>query len=274
MRVSVNILNRNGSAGKTCEAFAKGIARSGDEAVKRTDKDHNMQGFDAAVLWGYVTTCQNVIKSCKDKGIPWVFLDMGYWQRADHFKVAVNERHGTAYFMDKPKPPDRFKKFRISVKPWRKKGGNILLAGMSAKAAWSWGLQNEEYEKNTVYQLQRLTAREIIYRPKPNFVEAQPISGSKMDRHTPVEVALLRAHCVIAHHSNLACDALLEGVPVLCKYGLASVLAPYDLTSVEHPFYPEGREQWAYNAAYCNWSLEEMASGKCWGFLKEEGLIK
>jgi len=275
MRVSVNILKHNGNALHTCRAFARGIELSGDEAVLRTERDHRMDDFDAAVLWGYVTPCQNIVKACRDKRIPFVFMDLGYFRRTEsgYFKVTVNERHPTAYLMDTKLPFDRFERLKLNIRPWQRNGEHILLAGMSGKAAWSWKLEAESYEREAVRILKKYTKRCIIYRPKPSWPDARPIKHANMIRGTALEQALENAHCVVAHHSNVACEALLAGVPVFCKYGAASLFNSGELSQVETPLYPDGREQWAANLAYSQWNLHEMASGECWRHLKSVGLI-
>lgn len=277
MRVSINILGRNGSAEKTCKAMATGIKRCGDEPVFRTDSDHNMQGFDACVLWGYVLTCQTIIKSCISSGKPYIFLDMGYWRRErGYYKVAVNDRHPTNYLMSQEVGPARFNQLEIGFRPFRKSGKDILLAGMSHKAAWSWKLQTEGFETEAASILRRHTQRRIVYRPKPSWPDAQPIFHTVFDRKTPLDAALAQAHCVVAHHSNVGCDALLHGVPVMVKHGAASVLCTYDLSKIETPYYPsdEERQAWANRLAYCQWSVAEMQSGACWEYLKTSGLLR
>jgi hypothetical protein len=276
VKVSVNILKGNGSAEKTCAAMAKGIARCGDDVAVRTDLDNRMEGFDVAILWGFVASCQNVIKSCRTAGIPFLFFDMGYWARdKGFFKVACNDRHPDKYFMRRPKPADRFNRLGLTIEPWqRNTTGYILLAGMSGKASWSWGWGNEDYERRTIAELRKYTDRPIVYRPKPSWSAAKPLSGARFDVKTPLRTALAEAHCVVSHHSNVGCDALLAGVPTFNKLGAASILGPYELRKIEKPNYPEGREQWAHNLAYCQWSLAEMTTGECWDFFKRENFMR
>lgn len=276
MRISINLLERNGSAAKTCKAMAAGIKRNGDEAVLRSDSDYNMQGFDACVLWGFVTSCQNVIKHAVASGIPFVFLDMGYWRRdKGYYKVSVNDRHPMRYFMSLGQTPGRFNSLGIPLKPRQSGGDAILLAGMSGKAAWSWGLGPEAYERETIGRIRKYSKRRIIYRPKPSWSEARPIPGTIFEKNAPLEEVLKQTHCVVAHHSNVGCDALVAGIPSITKIGAASVLGPYDLATIEHPRFPtdDERLKWAANLAYCQWSIDEMSSGACWGFLKSAGLL-
>lgn len=277
MRVSVNIVSRNPHAHQTCKAMAQGIGRCGDKAVVRSDSDNVMAGFDAAVLWGYIETCQQAIRNCQKLGIPWVFIDMGYWRREQgYFKVTVNDRHPTNYLMKLPHPTRRFEKLGLEIKPWKVNiSGSILVAGMSHKAAWSWGLKNEQYETAVINKLRAdYPDYPVIYRPKPNWFGSTKIYGATFDKSSRLKNLWPNLWCVVSHHSNVCCEALLEGIPVFCMYGAASLLGEHDLTKIIKPARPEGREQWAANLAYCQWTVPEMAEGKCWAYLKEVGLVQ
>lgn len=275
MRVSINVLSRNGNAVRTCRPFAQGVERCGDKVKLRTENDYQMDDFDIAILWGFLVPCQTIIKSCRDSGKPFIFIDLGYWRRDHHYvKVTVNDRHPTAYLMKQPMPATRFNKLKLTIKPWRgSTNGYILLAGMSGKAAWSWNLVAESYEREAVAELRKHTQRSVVYRPKPNWQEAQPIDGTKLDKRTQLEVALREASCVVTHHSNIGCDAVLEGIPVLSKCGAVSALVPYDLKHLEKLECPVDREQWCYNLAYCQWTLNELADGSCWNHFKTMGML-
>ena len=276
MRVSVSILKGNGNAATMCGAMANGITACGDTAVVRDVLDYNMTGFDALVLWGFKIECQRLIGACRDAGKPWVFIDNGYQLRGTHFKVAVNDRHPDAYLMGMNCPSTRFDQWGRSIKLWqtqnRKPTDPIIVAGMSSKAAWSFGFKFEEYETDIITKLRACTNRPIIYRPKlSNSPNAKPIAGSELKGKDPVDTALVGAHCVVAHHSNVGCDAVLAAVPVFTRVGAARPMGLGDdqLDCLETPFYPPNRAQWAYNLAYCQWSAPEMASGECWRYIKE-----
>ena len=277
MRVSIHAITGHMSAVKTCKAMAKGIEKCGDEAVIRSVTDTNVSSFDAVVLWGFIEPCQQIIRNCQNLGIPWVFIDLGYFRREKgYYKVTVNDRHPDKYLMILPHPKKRFEKLGLTIKPWRiNPSGSILIAGMSGKAAWSWGLQPEEYERAVIQELQtRYPDFPIIYRPKPTWSGASLIPGTKFDKFQPLKHLWSKLWCVVSHHSNVCCEALIEGIPVFCQYGAASVLGPHDLTKIRSPEYSDNREQWAANLAYCQWSLTEMEEGVVWSYLKEVGLIR
>jgi hypothetical protein len=276
MKVSINILANHTTASTTCRAMADGIKAAGDTPVIRSATDYNMDGFNAIVIYGFVQECQDAIKAAEHAHIPWVFIDLGYWARSDHYKISVNDRHPTKYYMRANKSLDRFNRWGIPILP-RKEAtdGYILLAGMSAKAAWSFGLRAEQYERDTISAIQRITKRTIVYRPKPSWGNAGPIPGTVFDKKTRYDAALAAAHVVVTHHSNVATDAILAGIPAIAKRGAASTLAPYDLTTVENPVWPtdDQRRQHAANLAYCNWSVTEMRDGSCWRHLRNSGLV-
>lgn len=278
--ISVHIVPESTKAKVVCEAFAYGVRKLGGFANVRGVKNQDIENYDAVALWGYTTPCQEIIRKAERLNIPWVFFDLGYWRRERHYyKVTVNDRHPTSYFQRQSKDASRWKPLKMHIQPWRDPNERdyILLAGMSGKAAWSWGLEAEAWELQTLNYLKTVTDRPIVYRPKPSYHDSTRLMGAGYDNRTPIYSLLQRAHCVVTHHSNVGCDALLAGVPVFARYGMA---APLGLglhhlgTSIEDPYRPDTRDQWARDAAYCQWSLEEMRSGACLRHLLEEGLIK
>lgn len=274
MRVSINVIQHNSFSSILCKAFANGIRAAGDEPVMRTERDMNMRGFDAALFWGFTTNCQRVKEACVGAGIPWVFMDSGYLMRESYYKVTVNDRHPHAYIMAKAMPDDRLQALKATIHSWVK-GKNVVVCGMSSKAAWSHDLGFEQWERATVGLLRTLTERPIIYRPKPNSPQAKDIEGAITDRSPNVAKALASAHAVVTHSSNVGCDALFAGVPVFTRFGAALPLGYTDaqLDQIEAPRYEDDatRAQWAANLAYCQWNAREMADGSAWRHVK--GLI-
>ncbi len=235
---------------------------------------------DIAVFYGMSGRLPRVMKDYKKSGATAVYIDLGYWGRRDggrlagYHKVSVNDRHPTAYFQSVRHPTDRLSKFRIKIKPWRRSGKQILIAGMSGKGAISQKFQPGEWESLAVEDIKRYSKRPIIFRPKPSCRYGIKIPGcpvSPADQR--IVDALHNCHAVVTHHSNAAVDAILEGIPAFAIRGVATPLALDDLSKIEEPLYPDGREQWAADIAYCQWNLNEMATGQVWRHLKSEGLI-
>lgn len=261
-------------------AMAAGIRVCKDQAIMRPATTYKGKvEFDAAVFYGLGSTLPRVFADYRRKGRA-VYIDLGYWERKKktrhdgNHKVVLNNRHPTAYFQDTKHSPARFDRLNLTIEPWREEGDHILVAGMSAKAAYAEGITPNSWERRTIAKLRTLTKRPIIYRPKPNWQRAVPIAGSTFDKETPLHEALRGCHAVVTHHSNVAVDALLAGVPVFCEEGAASVMSPDGLASIERPLMPVGRKQFFADLAYCQWSVAEMANGRCWAHLVREGLIK
>jgi len=80
-------------------------------------------------------------------------------------------------------------------------------------------------------------------------------------------------HAVVTHHSNIAIDALVNGVPAFCWSGAATCMSLQDLAQIEKPLRPPAREQWLANIAWCQWTVGEMASGAMWRQLKLDGMV-
>lgn len=265
------------------EAMAEGIERCGDHAlIKSSNSYKGAPPTRTAIFYGLASGLGRVKDDYIRSGRKAVYCDLGYWSRRlrtrhDGFhKVAVNDRHPTRYMMKHKKGPERFERHSLTIEPWREEGRHILVAGMSGKAARAEGLRPNGWEEQTISRLKQLTKRPIIYRPKPNWHGAKRISGPqvKFERDMPLEEALKDCHAVVTHHSNVAVDALLAGVPAFSEMGAASLLSAGSLVQIERPKMPRGREQWAWNLAWCQWNVQEMRDGLAYQYLVDEGLIK
>jgi len=212
-----------------------------------------------------------------------VFVDLGYWGRRlggrynGYHKVTINSRNPDEYLMKRNRDANRIALLGIKAMPWRTDGDFIIVAGMSDKSANSYGMKPEEWERWAVAELRKHTKRKIIYRPKPSWIAAKPIAGSefkvaqKSSDATPQ--TFVGCHAVVTHHSNIAIDALVNGVPAFCWSGAATCMSLQDLAQIEKPLRPPAREQWLANIAWCQWTVGEMASGAMWRQLKLDGMV-
>lgn len=269
--------------------MAEGIARCGDFPAILNERDYDKalgaSAFDCAVFYGLEGNCRQILTDYSKFGTA-VYVDLGYWGRreggrwAGFHKVTLNGRHPTSYFQVRKHPPDRLARFHVEPKPWRAAGSHILLAGMGDKGAWAEGFRPEEWERAALTELRKFTDRPIVYRPKPSWKTAKPIAGTLYSPHNrPVEADLAGCWAVVTHHSNVAVDALVAGVPTFCWGGVAEPLSSKNLAEIERPYYP-GREsgendraQWMADIAYTQWNIAEMRQGLPWRHLKAERLI-
>jgi hypothetical protein len=69
----------------------------------------------------------------------------------------------------------------------------------------------------------------------------------------------------VTFNSNSAVDAVLAGVPAYVEDegGMAFDVASHTVGEIHRP----DRAQWAHDLAYCQWTVDEMASGATWEHL-------
>lgn len=277
-KVAAYIVGRNGLAQTTVPLMADGARVYGDHVTVMSDKQFvpsHVDTYKLAIFWGYVETCQAIMAAYSTTpGCAAVYLDLGYWMRANHYKVSVNARHPTAYFQKVQHGNERRRKFVPTISPYRVRD-HILVAGLSPKGAWAEKIEPVgSWEANAIAQIRKYTDRPIIYRPKPTWVGAPKIQGTIF---SPSEesstMAIAKSMSVVTYHSNVGVDGLVDGTAVFSTKGVASVMGTSDLSLIESPIYPDNREQFLNDVAYCQWSIEEMGNGTCWRHLKDEGLI-
>lgn len=257
-----------------------GITSLGDAATIIPLADYiGPQDYSVCVFYGYVPMLQKVMADFRALGRPVVYIDLGYWSRKGpngYHKIAVNDRHPTDYFQRRRHDGSRAAALGIQVKSWRPYGdGHILLAGMGRKAAViAEGQELGAFEREAIAEIRKYSDRPIVYRPKPSCAYSGPIEGTIFSSKDQPLVQVLRGcHAVVTHHSNVAVDALVEGIPVFARKGVAAPMSAPDLSHIEDPYYPDDRRQWVNDVAWTQFSVQEMGMGLPWRHLKDEGLV-
>ena len=187
--------------------------------------------------------------------------DLGFWSRAQYMKLALGDRWSPV--VDRDFDDNRLSVHRVQIRPTRRPGRRVLLCGMSAKAAGTWNLEPEQWERAAVARLVRAGAK-VIYRPKPTWHGARPIRGAEYDRSRLIGEVLPQVDAVVSHHSNAAIDALAAGLPIYVETGIArpfSVATIEDAVNAQAPDY-ETRARFLRQVAYHQWTLPEIAAGE------------
>lgn len=261
-----------------CDALAQGIAAAGERVRVRYENEYGGLEGDVAVFYGLEGNLGRILEEYGGARRA-LYVDLGYWGRREggrwsgYHKIVVNARHPTKYF--RAGCDDRRRLAHgIAPAPWRKRGSHILLAGMGDKGARAEGYAPEEWERWAIAEIRRYSQRPIVYRPKPSWKHARAIAGVGYSPRTqPVEQLLPNCHAVVTHHSNVAVDGLVAGVPCFVWGGVASTMGLQELGAIESPWLPEGREQWVNDITYCQWSIAEMSSGLPWRYMRSRGLV-
>lgn len=264
-----------------CEAMLEGMRRQGQRVAHRWEDEYSGVDADVAVFYGLEGKLSKVFADYSAAAKA-VYIDLGYWARKEpddrwggYHKLAVNDRHPTAYFQNVKHGPERAAVVGAKALPWKASGSHILLAGMGDKGAKAEGFAPEEWERDAINQIRQYTKRAIIYRPKPSWKGARPIAGVgyASTRDKDVGKFLRNCHAVVTHHSNVAVDGLVLGIPAFAWRGVAMPMSSQDLSEIETPVRLEGRQQWLNDIAHVQYNVEEMKRGVAWRYLLEEGLV-
>jgi hypothetical protein len=196
----------------------------------------------------------------------WCYADGAYgFGRGSHFRVTrgalqITPDHPPRSLYRGARPDlERFRRFRVPVMPWRHTGGPVVVVTQSDLwHLWNHGKTAAAWADQVAASIRSHTDRPIeicSHKGGPRFDELLP-----------------SAWCVVTHSSAAAVTALLAGVPVFGLAGrdefCAATLALSDLSFIETPFYPDGREEWAALLAANQWTVDEMRDGKTWKALR------
>jgi len=142
---------------------------------------------------------------------------------------------------------------------FKKRGEDVLIVGQDREIDCAL----KEY---LVPWLREYTSRKIIYRPRK---EVGPFIGvcdwvDEVSANLAVNDDLARAWCVITGWSNMGCEALMRGVPVICNPCAAYAYLGHDDPSLidSLPTPRQGDvEEFLVRYSYTIWGNEELAEG-------------
>jgi hypothetical protein len=118
----------------------------------------------------------------------------------------------------------------------------------------------QEWERKTLAALRAAyPGRRVVYRPKrPEQLDNLPVATA------PIEEVLKGASLVVCRHSNVAVDACIAGVPVVCEDGAAAALYGSDL---RRPANPGGEERRQFLERLAWWQWKPSEAKLAWQFL-------
>lgn len=264
------------------DAFRAGLLAHGDECELRALQPQvEVADCDLAVMVGVKS--RELFRAHWQAGAHTLMLDKGYVRSAiagpvklwEYWRTALDAHHPTAKLMEIRRPFDRLERIYLPLKPWRRQGKHIVLAGSSAKYHEFYGLKDPTaYGSKVVRQLRGLTSREIVYRPKPSWKDAVPLEGTRYSQlPETLEAVLENAHVLVTHGSNACFEAVVHGIPcVILGDAVAKPISSTQLEQIEEPMIvpTSERYQWLANLAYCQWTMREFASGQAWEVLRPQ----
>ena len=265
-------------------AFCEGVAKGGDQydMVLKSGKLHT----DCDVVCMVGVKSDKIFRQARNAGKDVIFFDKGYFRHRgeqsrtwEYWRVAVNDHHPTTYISKAKHGPRRWElistRLAVSPKPWRRDGNHVLYAGSSAKYHTFANLPPPtEYATEVVSGLKARTNRLIVYRPKPSWHEAIPVSGaSYSDESENITAALRNCWCLVTAGSNASFDAIMNGIPtIILGDAIARPISSHSLEDIESPLLPSDKElkQWLANIAWCMFTEREMRQGLTWQAVKAQ----
>jgi hypothetical protein len=145
-------------------------------------------------------------------------------------------------------PDDRWRALKLEkeLQPWRKGGRKIVIAD-TLPDYWNVRGLPEDWSFQMARYLKSRTDRPIVVRHKESSVSLQD--------------ELKDAHCLVAHGSIAAVEAVVMGIPVFVdQESAAALVGRVGFEDIENPVYPE-RQQWLNSLAYCQWNEAELCNG-------------
>ena len=209
-------------------------------------------------------TKRKIIRDCEQHGRDYYYIDTGYFGngKAKIFHRITRNNLQYAGALREDCPDDRWRALGLSIQPHRP-GRKILICPPSDKAMMFWNLNLDQWLKDVVNQIKKVSDREIVIRTKP----------ARRDRVTgdSLEVALTRdVHCLVTFNSIAAIEALMLGKPVFTLGpNAAAPLANRDLHNIDDPSMPSVDEVrlLCKNLSYQQFSNNEMRDGTAWRLL-------
>lgn len=187
-------------------------------------------------------------------------FDLGYWLRDEPLKfnmrMTLDQDHPHKWI--RPESPERFDATGIELREDWDPMGPIVLCGLGQKQRALMGYRGQEWELRALRGLRdRYGRRRVIYRPKRPEVSL-PGCGLGMG---PIESVIKGAALVACHHSNVAVDACIAGVPVECEDGAAFALYRNNPA-------PDRDQRLEFLRSLAWWQWNPTEANQCWQYIK------
>lgn len=266
------------------EAFSLGVEAHGSKfrqvhLSEYTEESGPNDWTECAVLYGvknnkpshHVT--RKVFFDYKDAGRHVIHIDAGYLRPQEYCKVSVDAFHPTDYFRNISRPPDRFKRLGLDLKPWKENLlRHVLVVNDHPMYGECWyRIDMAAWAKKIARRVKGRTVRPVLWYPVGReWMRQQDLATEWAEvcgRSAILDELLQTAHSVVVFTSSVALQALLEGVPIFV-YGddcVARSMAG-DPRWIERPRCPDDAErlQFFSDLAYVQWTRQEMWAGECW----------
>jgi len=260
MRCEVLLQPRTALRGeKMLSSMVEASARAGVECIVSTGEWRGLAPLLMTYGLGHLQRrpWQEAHKRGGGRLIGW---DLGYWNRdvplAFSMRLTIDDDHPHRLVRDEP--ADRWEAAGIVLREDANADGPVVLVGLGKKQRALMGSRTQEWERRQAAALRRrFPDREVVYRPKRGGDELPGFRTMQGE----IEQVLRGASLVVCHHSNVAVDACIAGVPVECEDGIA--LALYRGNPA-----PSREERLRFLRSVAWWQWTPLEAARAWEFIK------
>lgn len=238
--------------------FIRGLNAHGEYPESRRYGD--WYPADVVVIWGH--RADELFEMQRRNGGHYLVMERGYigdiHNRRKWTSLGFDGLNGRATF---PKAADGGARWETNfgqyMKPYKGGGDYVLVCGQVPGDASLRGFDIEAWAALRCRELEAFgyTPR---FRPHPN-------SGCP---ERPLAQDLAGAQFIVTFNSNTGVDATLAGVPAVAEDEGAMIwpIAAHDFRNIDY----EGGDRipWAHDLAWCQWRIDEIASGEAWNVLQ------
>ncbi len=194
-------------------------------------------------------------KKHRSTGRHCIGLDIGYWDRDNGgMRFTIDEDHPQDWLRDEP--GDRWKAQGIGLRNDSSPKGHALIVGMGKKSLVVHGLKPHQWEREAIVKARALGLQPVLKLKRQRYASMSGVPCLYGD----IRQALSGASLVLCRHSNVAVDACIAGIPVICEDGAALALYRNGTTPTI-----EERLKFLESLAWWNWSPDEAA--QAWKYL-------
>jgi len=291
--------SRNEAKRKILTSFAQGASAVGDKVV--IVDDNRVVNCDFAVVQGYVhegsrqaphlMIRKNAIDHQKQQGKHSVIIDSNLYQFLDmsnkdkYLRYSLDGIFPTdAWYFDKNRDTARWEKIKQSYqfqeRNWS--SGSSILVCLQRNGGWSMGGRGSlDWAIQTVSEIRSYTDRTIVVRGHPGDIatlnEFDTRPWANVVKQFPTDITLrkqlAKTHATVTYNSSPGVASVLYGTPVYVTDPVPQrsqcwSICNTDLKTIETPKLPD-RQDFYHRLAQCHWTLDEVAIGDAWRFMRE-----
>ena len=244
--------------------FINLFARGCNTTPISTDDFVYESSTDSIVLRGILK--HKIMKRCWKDNRTFYYMDTGYFgnERSSanpngwkHWhRIVKNDLQHSEIVV---RSDDRFKKFNKKFTPWKTAGRKILVAAPDEKPCKFYGVDKDEWIKQTVETIKKYTDRPVEVRQR---------APKRIDRiaNDTLQQALDRdVFALVTFNSVAAIESIFYGIPAFTLApNAASPVSLQDISKINEPYYADNDKlyAWACHLAYGQFHTNELKSGQ------------